>query len=144
MSVSISPTGRVRSGLVWDGLDDLVRFLERTLPREVDMVIEIAGRKTAEEAKEKAKSLVTVDTGSLRKSIRIDRRRKEGKTSFIGIGAGGFIRNPRTGRLVDYASYVEFGTSRMRPQPFMRPALRWAQNNRLKKNIWEAMAKIPG
>lgn len=139
--MSITPSGRVRTGIEWVNIDAMVRALEKTIPNKIDRVIEIAGRKTAEEARDRAKRLVTVDTGALRKSIRIERRRKEGKNSFIGIGAGGFVRNPRSGRLVDYAAFVEFGTSRQRPQPFLRPAMRWAQNNRLKRNIWEAMAR---
>ncbi len=142
--MSIAPSGRVRSGLIWEGLDDMIRMLEKTLPHEIDMVIEIAGRKTSEEARDRAKQNCPVDTGALRKSIRLDRRRKQGKTSFIGIGAGGYVRNPRTGKLVDYAAYVEFGTRFQRPQPYMRPALLWAQEKRLKKNIWQAMARIPG
>ena len=140
----ISPSGRVRTGIQWENIDDLVRALERTIPKQIKQVIEIALIKTGSQARDRAKRLVTVDTGALRRSIRLEVRRREGKTHFIGIGAGGFVRNPRTGRLVDYAAFVEFGTSRQRPQPFLRPAMRWAQNNRLKRNIWEAMARIPG
>lgn len=142
--MSITPSGRVRAGIEWENLEALVRALERTIPRQIKQVIEIALIKTGSEARDRAKHLVTVDTGALRRSIRLEVRRREGKTHFIGIGAGGFVRNPRTGRLVDYAAIIEFGSVHQRPQPFIRPAMRWAQNNRLKRNIWEAMARIPG
>lgn len=125
-------------------MGDLVRVLEKTLPHEIDIVKEIAGTKTAEDAKERAKRNVPVDTGALRRSIRLERIRKKGKTVSIGISAGGFVRNPRTGNIVDYAAYVEFGTRFQRPQPFLRPAMQWAMRNRLKRHVWEAMARIPG
>lgn len=42
---------------------------------------------------------------------------------IVGIRAGGYIVNPNSGRVVDYAIPVEFGSSRQAPQGFMRPAL---------------------
>lgn len=55
-----------------------------------------------------AKVLCPVDTGFLRNSITVD--------SVTPMEA---IIAPHT----DYAEYVEFGTSRMEAQPYMRPAL---------------------
>lgn len=55
-----------------------------------------------------AKVLCPVDTGFLRNSITVDE-----VTPMQAIIA------PHT----DYAEYVEFGTSRMAAQPYMRPAL---------------------
>jgi HK97 gp10 family phage protein len=55
-----------------------------------------------------SKILCPVDTGFLRNSIQVD--------SVTPIEA---IIAPHT----DYAEYVEFGTSRMAAQPYMRPAL---------------------
>jgi len=142
--VSITPAGRVRAGIRWENLDELERVLAKTIPDEIHTVIVYALRKTAEDAKVKAKSLVSIDTGALKKSIRIERYTKQGRTTYVGIAAGGHVRNPRTGQIVDYAAYVEYGTRFMRPRPYFRPALRWARNNRLKKYVWEGMAKIPG
>ena len=55
-----------------------------------------------------AKILVPVDTGTLKGSIMVDE-----VTPIQAVIA------PHT----DYAEYVEFGTSRMEAQPYMRPAL---------------------
>ena len=53
-----------------------------------------------------------VDTGTLRRSItyRVDENEKAGYV-------GSTIKNP------PYGAYLEFGTSRMKPRPWLRPAL---------------------
>lgn len=76
-------------------------------PELENILLEVAGM-----VKSLAKTYVRVDTGSLQKSIRVERK---GKHS-IGIRAGGYIINPKTGRLVDYAGYVEW------KYPYMEPA----------------------
>jgi len=53
-------------------------------------------------------------TGSLRGSI----KRQKGTGGAMSITAGG----PSSPHDVGYAQYVETGTSRMAPQPYMRPA----------------------
>ena len=60
-----------------------------------------------------AKLLCPVDTGRLRNSITHDVRKSE-KAVYIGTN-------------VEYAPYVEMGTSRTRPQPYLQPAI---QNNK--------------
>jgi HK97 gp10 family phage protein len=74
----------------------------------------------AERIVEDAKALCPVDTGSLRRSIRYER---DPSGSIIIAAGGGGIINPKTRREVDYAAYVEFGTSRSPAQPFLQPAL---------------------
>lgn len=59
----------------------------------------------------RAKQLAPVDTGRLRSSI----------TS--GLAEDGSTVAGLVGTDVDYAVHVEYGTYRMAPQPFMRPAL---------------------
>ena len=53
-----------------------------------------------------------VDTGTLRRSItyRVDEKEK---TGYVGST----IKNP------PYGAYLEYGTSRMKPRPWLRPAL---------------------
>lgn len=62
-----------------------------------------------------AKFYAPVETGSLRDSI----RRESGGEQWLTkrVRAGGYIINPKTGRFVDYAGYVESKT------PFMQPAV---------------------
>ena len=51
-----------------------------------------------------------VDTGSLRDSIRVERGGQGLRWREVRVRAGGYITNPDTGRLVDYAVYQEEGT----------------------------------
>ena len=66
-----------------------------------------------------AKSNAPVDTGALRDSINAS-----GSSSFITAAAESTV-----GTNIEYAPHVEFGTTRMAAQPYLRPALR---NNRRK------------
>lgn len=76
-----------------------------------------------------AKSLAPVDTGSLKQSIRLQVYHKSGTfVKKVGVSAGGYVTNPKTKRKVDYASYQEFGTSKMPPHPYMRPAIEKHKN----------------
>jgi hypothetical protein len=59
---------------------------------------------------------VRVDTGSLRDSIRVERGGKGLRRAMVRVRAGGYVTNPRTGRLVDYAVVVEA------KYPYMKPA----------------------
>jgi HK97 gp10 family phage protein len=61
-----------------------------------------------------AKRLCPVDTGRLRSSI-------NHQLAHDGQGLLALV-----GTNVEYAIFVELGTSRTRPQPFLRPALRSA------------------
>lgn len=58
-----------------------------------------------------AKRLCPVDTGRLRSSI----------THEVAVDLDGLVA--RIGTNVEYAPYVEFGTSRATAQPFLVPAL---------------------
>ncbi len=132
----------VRLELKWKGLDDLYRYLERTLPRAFKDAMGDALDLTADDAKDDAWKRVPVDTGALRKSIRKERISKPaGNIIYTGIRAGGHVVNPKTGRLVDYARFVEYGTSAQRPQPFLRPALKWAMSKKLPGHFAYALSK---
>lgn len=79
----------------------------------------------------RAKQLVPVATGALQRSIRREPDAQAEANGFsVGVSAGdGGVTNPRTGREVDYAGHVEYGTSRMPPKPYLRPALFEAAQN---------------
>ena len=91
-------------------MSDLARFAEDlrenadTLTRRASQVV----RKAALDTMADAKTLAPVDTGNLRGSITTDTR--TGDLSAVVEATA------------SYAAYVEFGTRRMRPQPYMRPA----------------------
>ena len=101
------------------GLTELEEKLSN-LDVKLSKALDEALNEIAEKIRDDAKSLVPVDTGALRKSIRIE---KKGELQVSVVAGDGGVINPRTGREVDYAGYVEFGTSRMNPKPYMQPAL---------------------
>ena len=102
---------------------DRVKAVLRRVIDGMDEKVSAALQEVAEVIKEDAKTLCPVDTGSLRASIRREAvARPAGDIWEVGVRAGGYVTNPKTRRKVDYAKYVEFGTSRTRPKPFLRPA----------------------
>lgn len=107
--------------------------------RELDKAAEKGTRDTAEAIRDTAKNLSPVDTGSLRQSIRLQVHAMPARHIHkIGVSAGGYVTNPKTKRKVDYASYQEYGTSKMAPQPYMHPAVELHKKN-LPKNIKDAI-----
>jgi HK97 gp10 family phage protein len=74
-------------------------------------------RELAEDVADDARRLAPVDTGDLVSTIRVLGVSKDKATVAVGGKKGA-----STGNLVDYAVYVERGTSRMHAQPFMAPA----------------------
>lgn len=72
--------------------------------------VAVVVRKTAFDIETDAKSLAAVDTGYMRSTIGVD-------TTVTPTTATAVI-----GPTANYAPFVELGTSRMAPQPFMGPA----------------------
>lgn len=73
-----------------------------------------------------AKTYVPVDTGALRESISVFRRRTSGPnvaTYAVGLRD---VKKRKTKTVVKapfYGRFVELGTSKMRARPFLRPAI---------------------
>lgn len=86
-----------------------LRAKAATIGRRADEVLRTAARLT----ETTAKRLVPVDTGELWASIRHD---------VSGSAAGGGAEAVISAN-TSYAIFVEAGTSRARPQPYMGPAL---------------------
>jgi len=109
----------------WEGLEALQRYLAKTIPEALEKAAMEALDEATRRGVEYAKAVVPVDTGALRRSIRQEPKpRREGDSYEAGISAGGGgVINPRTGREVDYAGFVEWGTSRAPAQPYLTPAL---------------------
>jgi HK97 gp10 family phage protein len=81
-------------------------------------------KRVAYKIKDTAQVLVRVDTASLQKSIRVGvYAREAGRVHSIRVTAGGYVTNPKTGKVVDYAADQEYGTSKMSAQPYMGPAV---------------------
>lgn len=89
------------------GLDSVAKLLEE-LPEDIKNDADDALEKTTDDIVEEARRLVPVRTGFLRSSIY---KVKPRQLHFI------------VGAFAHYAGYVEFGTSRMHPQPYLYPAI---------------------
>lgn len=87
------------------GLDKLVGRLNR-MESTLQSVAAEACAASAERCEALAKEFVPVDTGALRESIHVEN----------GADASSVIA------ATQYAAKVEYGTSKMRPQPYMLPA----------------------
>jgi len=99
-------------------IDDVRKLVQvvHELPEAVDEEVEACLQRNITLFKGLAQIYVHVDTGSLRDSIRIERGGIEKRWHVYRLRAGGYIVNPQTGRLVDYALPVEA------KYPFMAPA----------------------
>ena len=115
-------------GLLASDVSDLLEIREDNAQRIAD-AIDQALAKALEEvglvAEGYAKKACPVDTGRLRNSITHQVRPSE-KSVYIGTN-------------VEYSAYVELGTSRMKPQPFLRPAA--ADHENTYKKIFESNLK---
>lgn len=93
-----------------DIMDPAIKAKLANLPEKMlDYAFEVL-MKQAELIKGLAQVYCPVETGSLRDSIRIERGGEGLHWRQVKVRAGGYITNPQTGKLVDYAGYQEFGT----------------------------------
>ena len=95
--------------------EDNSEYVLQALDRALAEALDDLGRRIQERAQE----LCPVDTGRLRNSITYTLG--GGGYGFPGMGASAG-RELSVGSDVEYAAYVELGTSRTRAQPFLRPA----------------------
>lgn len=98
-------------GIRMNGFGGARRRLERLADR-IAGATEKAVDEFADEVVDHMQGIVPVDTGKLRRSIE---KKKEGDKVTVG---------PRG---VDYAEFVEKGTSRTPAQPYVQPTIDWAQ-----------------
>lgn len=103
-----------------EGLDRVLGKLEK-LAEAFPEAAEEGVNQVAQLMCDVAKDLVPVDTGALQRSLRVEKRTEAEKFTAI-VAAGGVTVNPKTGRLVDYAHFVEYGSSKMAPRPYLKPA----------------------
>ncbi len=90
-----------------EGLD-AARAFTRKAADSVKPITERSIEACLQDMVDYAKAIVPVDTGYLQRSI-----------DWVAMGEGEWHFRAMAG----YASYVELGTSRMRAQPFMQPAV---------------------
>lgn len=79
--------------------------------------IDVSILKTCAQIATEAKMLAPVDKGNLRQSITYSTFLQPGDLPDKPKKGEGYV-----GSMLDYAVYQEFGTRKMKPQPFLRPA----------------------
>ena len=84
----------------------------RGAPAQAVELVRAATTKATLDTQTEARRRAPVDTGYLRSSITVDLAQMGGDVVAGEVTAG-----------ANYAAYVENGTTRQSPQPFMRPAL---------------------
>jgi HK97 gp10 family phage protein len=102
-------------------------------------VLRGAVRAGAKPIVDEARALVPKDTGNLKKSIGIVSRKSKDRSKVK------FSVTPRRGGKYDgfYAHMIEFGTSKMQPQPFMRPAFEKQDNQSIEAAKEYIAKRIP-
>ena len=98
--------------------EKLATLPERMLDYAMEVLLEQAHLITA-----LAAVYVPVNTGSLRDSIRVERGGEGLNWREVRVRAGGYVTNPETGHLVDYAIYQEEGTRYISGQHFLSRAV---------------------
>lgn len=109
----------------WAGVLEIREDNALAIVNAIDQALAKALEEVGLVAEGYAKKACPVDTGRLRNSITHQVRPSE-KSVYIGTN-------------VEYAPYVELGTSRMKPQPFLRPAA--ADHEGTYKKIFESELK---
>lgn len=100
----------------------------RDAPGKAVGMIRDATVKATLDTQRMARERAPVDTGYLRSSIAVSVQPGQSAGSVVGEVTAG----------ANYAAYVEHGTSRQRPQPFMRPAFEQS------RDVWVQMLEQIG
>jgi len=125
------------------GLDEILKKLKKLPERVQKNVVTGAIRASAKPILQEAKALVSKDSGTLKKSIAVVKRRSKDKNLIH------FSIAPRIKKGGYIAHFLEFGTVKMSAKPFMRPAvekkssetIQFAQDY-MKKRIDKELAKL--
>lgn len=146
-AASVGGRAAVKQEFRMHGLKELQDSLNRLPDQLRENALKNASAAAARVIRDEAKRRVKVNTGQLRDSIVVSRTFKEKgrKVRLRGavvLGIQGAARY--------YAHLVEFGSSRLQPRPFMRPAMEAkarealdAMAARLKVEVERAIRKLP-
>lgn len=99
-----------------NGLDELIRKVQ-DMGKAGVRVENAALKKAGELIVEEAKNNVPVKTEKLKKGLKVSGVRKKGGNKFVLAG----IQKGDNSKIF-YGKFLEFGTSKMKAQPFMGPA----------------------
>jgi len=108
------------------GLGDIRLRLQGLPPRLVKNVLKAGLRQGANVVKDEAKSMVPKDSGAAAASIRVVARRGTPDRVVFNVVAGDLSGKQQSKfgqKSAFYVLFLEKGTVKMPPRPFMRPAL---------------------
>lgn len=101
-----------------NGIEELKKLFEEHLPSEAKKAMRMAAKEGAKIVAADAKAKVPRDTGALRQSIRVRAiKRSRVKVGSRVVTGEGFFKGDTY-----YGGFVEYGTHKMKAQPFLRPA----------------------
>lgn len=135
-----------------DGLDELVKTLDRLDSMEAEEGFQNGIVDGALLVIQEAKDLVPVDSGDLRDSLHIGGYTKL-TPEYRKVGSYGALKKPIgkgktfgvfAGSTLPYAHLVELGTKRTRAKPFLRPAADTKQDEVVKAVEQAIQAVIEG
>lgn len=115
------------------GLDETIIAFKKLTEDKANSFVVAGSERAANVILEKAKQLVSVDTGTLKDSLEVKQvRAREDKKYSMRISQPVFTIGPKSGtyenmnlkrnRAVRYGHIVELGTREMRARPYLRPA----------------------
>lgn len=108
-------------------LEGLKRTLSK-LQSRIEDAADTAAEQTAWDVSETARSYAPVDSGELRDSIEVEE-----------LGEGHYAVGPRDD--IEYALFVEWGTSTTPAQPYMEPTALGHQSD-LRRNVTKEVRKV--
>lgn len=131
----------IKGEIKWEGLEAFRDYVTRIIPQAVQESAEAALDRAGDDGLERMQRSVPVRTGDLKSTCRkrSGREPTQAGTFHVELAAGG-MRGRAAGNLVNYAGYVEYGTSRQRPQPYLSPSIRYA-TRRVEPYFWEELEK---
>jgi len=116
------------------GLEGHMRKLEQAERENFERRLDEAIFRGAQLVHDTAVTIVPVRYGRLKNSIRIE---KKGPFRYA-VKAGG---TTVLGKYVDYAHFMEFGTRKVRPRPFLVPAAE-ARRKEVEKLVADAVSPL--
>jgi HK97 gp10 family phage protein len=123
--------------LVITGIRQLDKALAELEPKVVKKILRKAMRPSMKPMLKQAKANAPVDTGAIKKAIRLKSAPRSRQTLGLDlqIGEQNYVGKTFVG------AFHEFGTSKMEPRPFMRPAYD-SHKSKARTNTMEAIKKL--
>lgn len=104
------------------GLTELMAKFDQIPDRMQKNILKSAIRAGANTIKDEAKKRIPVDTGNLKKALKVFDSSPRSDKNLVRFNVG-FTVGKKARNDGYYAKFVEYGTSKTKAQPFLRPAL---------------------